>query len=180
MTAVEVLAELDRRELRAEVADGTRLLIHGTIPPTLADHIRAHKAEMIAALSRKGRDHVPDVPSVVEIERRVTAFRQQLREWQATRPHDTALPFFVLCDAIEFPTGTCVSCGDPVPERPAPRLALRCDACVLAAEVILTGGEAMTEGFEQRSTDRLAVDYEEDDKRGPGRTPRTQKREGSM
>jgi hypothetical protein len=125
LTTSEILAELNGRGIPYRV-DGADLIVVGakTLPVEMRDDIRAHKVEIIAAL-------VETDPVQV----RVRAFRQQLAEWREIGR--AGVPFFVLLDAIEIKNGECQSCGDPVPERPAPRLALRCDACVGAAEVVM-------------------------------------------
>jgi hypothetical protein len=131
----------NRLGLRAEVADGTRLLIHGAIPPDLAEHIRDNKLEIIAALGKLSDSAVLAVASVLapDLQQRIDAFRQQRREWrEAWHPGE---PFYVLLDAIEIKPGTCVSCGNDKGPRPSDMppaaMHLRCRPCLQAVEIVL-------------------------------------------
>ncbi len=168
MTATEVLAELDRLGLRCEVADGTRLLVHGSIPAPLIEQIRALKPEILASLSERRAGDVPDLPEVpdapgvpgagepgqqemagldaAEIERRVQSFREQYRVWsEAGRP---GTPFFVMVGVPEDPSpDICVSCGGPRGKAlPPPGITLRCQPCREALHLVLAEIEAREAG----------------------------------
>ncbi len=89
------------------------------LPDDLRAALRAHKAEVVAALRAGG---VGDP----EVLRRVKVFRAQMEQWP--RP----VPLLRLPD-IEPRIGTCLSCGGELPQGRENR----CDLCVRAAHIVL-------------------------------------------
>lgn len=118
MGAPEVLAELTRRGVEV-VAVGDRLRFRppSAITPDLRAALVEHKADLLRLLS----------PDDGEIRWRVDAMRPQV-------PRAGSIPVLLARpEASRAPTGTCLSCGDPLTEGQR----IRCVPCVTAVEQVL-------------------------------------------
>jgi hypothetical protein len=118
MGAPEILAELARRGVEVAV-DGDRIRFRpqGAVTPDMRAALAEHKADLIRLL---GTDDS-------EVAWRVEAMRPQVPR-TGTIPVLLARP-----EAKTAPSGTCVSCGDPL----APDRRIRCAPCVSAVERVL-------------------------------------------
>lgn len=118
--ALELLGRVEAQGGRAWL-DGEMVRLEAPVPlpDDLRVALRAHKAEVVAALRAGG----PDDPEVL---RRVEAFRERLKH------HPRWRPFMCLPDVKPEP-GHCLSCGGELPQGRE----IRCDTCILAARIVL-------------------------------------------
>ena len=118
----ELLAKVEAVGARAKAVNGKiRVRTPNPLPDDLRESLRKHKEEVLAVLER-----LEPHPLTPEVLYRVRVFHDQLN--QRPRP----VPFFCLPDMIpQF--GTCLSCGNELPQGNK----IRCGLCVRAAHIVL-------------------------------------------
>jgi hypothetical protein len=137
--AVALLDRARAAGLTLEAAgDKLRVSPGDRLTPELADALRAHKAEVLAALAGPRPPRPPDpVPvPVVALDPgaftvRVAAFRAQVAAW-TTRGHP-GVPLLALPGVSQVQVGQCIGCGDALPAGRT----WRCAVCVAAVEAVL-------------------------------------------
>ncbi len=98
-----------------------RLAAPEPLPDDIRAALRAHKPEIVAALSARALEED-------EVARRVQAFREQMKTAPRWRP-------FMVLPGVKSEIGTCLSCGNALPEGRE----IRCALCVEAAHIVLEG-----------------------------------------
>lgn len=121
------------------VGEDERLIVRGPrAAEWLALALLARKKEILAAITGEdvSRSRVLAFRRAVESDPDMVRRAEAMRSRHPQEPH--VLPFLTVVDVARDAEG-CRSCGEPM-QPLADRLSVRCQACALAAQLIVNGG----------------------------------------